>query len=59
MNEHMLRLLASVRFSLALAVSTVLLAGAQAGAQCPATVTELTSDLRFRCFRHQVLLGST
>jgi hypothetical protein len=35
MNEHMLRLLASVRFSLALAVSTVLLAGAQAGCTVP------------------------
>ena len=43
MNKHMLDHLASVTFSLAVAISTVLLAGAQASAQCP--VTQLTSGL--------------
>jgi hypothetical protein len=44
MNKQMLRILASVSFSLALAASTALLASAQASAQCPAP--ELISGLR-------------
>jgi len=44
MNKHMLHNLTSVTFSLAVALSTVFLSGAQASAQCP--VTQLTSGLQ-------------
>jgi hypothetical protein len=45
MNNLVLRLLASVRFSLALAAAVVLLAGAQVRAQCPG-VTPVAAGLR-------------